>query len=627
MMVQAQEEMGKGLVNPMDPHDTPTIIQSLISQPQKTQKHRKPRRKVTEVPQPSDPLEHVVDEAVNEEMYDSLEMVTTTATSLDAEHDRGIILKTQSKATPNEPGSQGTSSGGGLSGEDSLKLNELMELCTKLQQMVLDLETSKTTQALEIDSLKKRVKKLERRKRSRTHKLKRLYKVGLSTRVESSKDEGLGEKDASKQGRIADIDVNEDIYLVNVHNDEQMLDADQDLHGEEVFVVKQDENVVVKKVDAAQVQVSTATTTPTILSDEATLAQALAELKHAKPKANAKGIVFHEPKELQAEEQKELSDEENATLFMQLLKKRRKFFAAKRAEEKRNKPPTQAQQIKIMCTFLKNMEGKKLTDLKNKSFDSIQKMFDRAFKRANTFVDFITEVVEKSSKKAEAEDFDIKDVETLWKLVKDKHGSTRPEGDYKRVLWGDLKVMFEPHIEDEVWKMQQIYKVEFYITRHSTPSDRRAVRSHMKILSVASLKTFSKYGNTYLKEIVLRRADFQDYEISEDYTIVHKPRPVIYRDRNNQKKMMRETKVHKFSDDMLTKILEKLDDMVKDFRLFKFNPGMENRIWSEGDKKRSKEFIEVIKRRLKIRRISRNLESFVSGRLRDVDYRLIQRTE
>ncbi|GKE16676.1 hypothetical protein Tco_1424253 [Tanacetum coccineum] len=34
-----------------------------------------------------------------------------------------------------------------------------------------------------------------------------------------------------------------------------------------------------------------------------------------------------------------------------------------------------------MCTYLKNMEGKKLKDLKNKYFDSIQKMFDRAFKR------------------------------------------------------------------------------------------------------------------------------------------------------------------------------------------------------------------------------------------------------
>ncbi|GKE90956.1 hypothetical protein Tco_1572051, partial [Tanacetum coccineum] len=53
-----------------------------------------------------------------------------------------------------------------------------------------------------------------------------------------------------------------------------------------------------------------------------------------------------------------------------------------------------------MCTYLKNMEGKKLKDLKNKSFDSIQKMFDRAFKRVNTCVDFRTDLVEGSSKRA-----------------------------------------------------------------------------------------------------------------------------------------------------------------------------------------------------------------------------------
>ncbi|GJT93471.1 hypothetical protein Tco_1082316, partial [Tanacetum coccineum] len=54
---------------------------------------------------------------------------------------------------------------------------------------------------------------------------------------------------------------------------------------------------------------------------------------------------------------------------------------------------------------------------------------------------------------------------------------------------------------------------EFYITRYSAPSNRSAVRSHMKILSVVSLKTFSRYGYTYLKEIFLRRADYKEYKI------------------------------------------------------------------------------------------------------------------
>ncbi|GKB10294.1 hypothetical protein Tco_0844217 [Tanacetum coccineum] len=103
---------------------------------------------------------------------------------------------------------------------------------------------------------------------------------------------------------------------------------------------------------------------------------------------------------LQAQEQEELSVEEKATLFQQLLEKRRNDFAAKRAKEKRNKPPTKAQQRKIMCTYLKNMEGYKLKNLKYKEFDFIQKMFDKAFQRVNTFEDFRTELVEGKEKRA-----------------------------------------------------------------------------------------------------------------------------------------------------------------------------------------------------------------------------------
>nr|GEW61877.1 hypothetical protein [Tanacetum cinerariifolium] len=311
MMVQAQEEMGEFLTNLTDPHHTPTIIQPSTSQPQKTKQHRKPRRKVTKVRQPSDPTEHAADKSVNEEMDDSLERVATTATSLDAKQDKGNIFKTQSKAIPNKLGSQETSSGGGprcqetmgdtiaqtrservskfsndpllvgvntpQSGEDSLKHNELMELCTKLQQRVLDLETTKTNQAMEIDSLKGRVKKLERRKRSRTHGLKRLYKVGLSARVESFKDEGLGEEDVSKHGRIADIDANENIYLVNVHNDEDMFGVN-DLDGDKV---------IIESVDVAEQAKE--------VVDDITLAKALMEIKSANPKANK--VVIQEPEQ------------------------------------------------------------------------------------------------------------------------------------------------------------------------------------------------------------------------------------------------------------------------------------------------------------------------------------------
>ncbi|GJT13134.1 hypothetical protein Tco_0860176, partial [Tanacetum coccineum] len=63
---------------------------------------------------------------------------------------------------------------------------------------------------------------------------------------------------------------------------------------------------------------------------------------------------------------------------------------------------------------------------------------------------------------------------------------------------------------------------EFYINKHSEPSDREAVRSQMRILSVISVKVFEKYGYNYLREIILRRADYQEYKISEkDFRNLH----------------------------------------------------------------------------------------------------------
>nr|GEW29257.1 hypothetical protein [Tanacetum cinerariifolium] len=379
MMVQAQEKMGEGSANPTDPYHTPTIIQPSTSQPQKTKQHRKPRRKVTEVPQPSDPTEHVADEAVNEKMDDSLERDATTATSLDAEHDRGNIFKTQSKATPNDHGSQGTSSGGGLrcqktigdtvahirservskisndpllagvntprSGEDSLKLNELMKLCTKLQQRVLDLETTKTTHALEIDSLKRRM---------------------VMVIVETV--------DVAEQAKEVVDDITLAKALMKIKSSKPKADK---------AVIQEPEQ-------------RTTTTTPITITTASSRPKAKVLVIHEQEQAltpTAKINVDYElAQRLQAEEQNELTDAEKAKLFMQFLKKKRKFIATKRAEEKR-----------IMCTYLKNIEGWKPKILKNKSFVNIQEMFDKAMKRVNTFVDYKTELLLDSSKKAKSE--------------------------------------------------------------------------------------------------------------------------------------------------------------------------------------------------------------------------------
>ncbi|GKF15435.1 hypothetical protein Tco_0056897 [Tanacetum coccineum] len=133
----------------------------------------------------------------------------------------------------------------------------------------------------EITKLKERVKKLERRNKSRTPRLKRLRKVVRYAQVVSTKDEGLGaQEDASKQGRkIVDLDAN----------------------AEEVEVEK-----VVSTAEVTTVSATTKTV------DELTLAQTLIEIKAAKPKVvttaatitkiavtrpKARGVVVQEPSE------------------------------------------------------------------------------------------------------------------------------------------------------------------------------------------------------------------------------------------------------------------------------------------------------------------------------------------
>nr|GEW20099.1 hypothetical protein [Tanacetum cinerariifolium] len=134
------------------------------------------------------------DEAVHKELGDSLVRAVTTTSSLEAKQDSETMgdttAQTRFESVSKYSNDSFLARGNTLrSDEDKLKLDELMELCTNLQNRVLDLEKTTTTQRNEIDSMKRRVKKLENKNRSSTHRLKRLYKVGLTARVESSRDE------------------------------------------------------------------------------------------------------------------------------------------------------------------------------------------------------------------------------------------------------------------------------------------------------------------------------------------------------------------------------------------------------------------------------------------------------
>ncbi|GJV29599.1 hypothetical protein Tco_1386047 [Tanacetum coccineum] len=54
------------------------------------------------------------------------------------------------------------------------------------------------------------------------------------------------------------------------------------------------------------------------------------------------------------------------------------------------------------------------------------------------------------------------DLEALWKIVKTKYSDIRPEDKFESVLWGDLKVMFEPDKTSDVWRILQGYRVTIW---------------------------------------------------------------------------------------------------------------------------------------------------------------------
>ncbi|GKD60151.1 hypothetical protein Tco_1297660 [Tanacetum coccineum] len=144
MMVQASKEVGEDLDHPTDSNQIPIIDQPFTSsQPKQKHKSKRKQRKEAEVAQE------------------------------ETEHEDSIPIPS------NDPLP---------SGEDSIQLNDLMVLCTKLQTQVLDLEKAKDAQAKEIADLKKRVQRLERKKNSRTTGLKRLRKVEAQSSI--TKDKG-----------------------------------------------------------------------------------------------------------------------------------------------------------------------------------------------------------------------------------------------------------------------------------------------------------------------------------------------------------------------------------------------------------------------------------------------------
>ncbi|GKD30949.1 hypothetical protein Tco_1241727, partial [Tanacetum coccineum] len=244
------------------------------------------QKKATEISQSSGPTTLVADETVHEEKRDSLERAATTAASLDAKQDSGNINMTQSTAIPYDSFPQGIGTGSS-SGPMIHHSEELTHL--------------EAAQDLEITNLKKRVKKLEKKKKSRTPQLKRrLFKV----RIESSAEKSLGDQeDASKQGRN-EIDQDEGISWFQEDAETQgRYGHDTEINTASTSITTASINITTAEpvitasapIATAGVSVSTAepstppTTTTTFIEDEdLTIAQTLMKMRSVKSKEKSK---------------------------------------------------------------------------------------------------------------------------------------------------------------------------------------------------------------------------------------------------------------------------------------------------------------------------------------------------
>ncbi|GJV32564.1 hypothetical protein Tco_1392964 [Tanacetum coccineum] len=437
---------GEGSTHPVESHHTPTNAPS-ISQPPISPTFRRTNRQESMVPQPRSPTQSpVADEVTSTRVDVRYRGATTTVTGLEAGQGSGNINK-----TPTMP-------------HDS----PLPRVNT-----------------LGSDEGKKTVKSSQARRRAKI--------------VVSDDEDDL--KDPLKQGRkIDEIDQDLDISLVQ-HDVELQGRYRQDMEFDlDVSTIEQ-VSTAGAVVTTASVAINTGSTTRVSTADDITMAETLVYIRKsaAKDKAElgeeerqriariheaANSFNVEEWEDIQArveaneelvqtlqvEEREKYTEAEQARMIAELINHRKRYFAAYR-------------------------------QLRGYSFDEIKTLFETTMRRVNTFVPIsseddrvVPELAAESSKRDAEEELDqesskrqktgesselaeeprdketdelrftlkalgsIKrssELEIIQSLVKENFKSTEPTDDKEREIWVELKRLFEPDTNNELWKLQK----------------------------------------------------------------------------------------------------------------------------------------------------------------------------
>ncbi|GJZ56198.1 hypothetical protein Tco_0611391 [Tanacetum coccineum] len=171
-------------------------------------------------------------------------------------------------------------------------------------------------------------------------------------------------------------------------------------------------------------------------------------------------------------------------------------------------------------------------------------------------------------------------------------------------LWSPVVVKYDQHayLGTSYWgpKRQSFYG---YASNLTSSKD---VYSRRRIIAVTRLK-------------IMKKSNLRN---KTAYTSHSYPHGIIYMDQYNRKRLIRTDELHKFSDCMLYDVRTALHHIAAGIRM-EYLP---MRKWSNLDKKRVRVMVQDIDKQLYQRRLMRNLEKFVGGRIYGKDLRLLERT-
>nr|GEZ09695.1 hypothetical protein [Tanacetum cinerariifolium] len=350
-------------------------------------------------------------------------------------------------------------------------------------------------------------RKLQKKRKLKVSGLKRLRKVGTAQRVKSSANTVMDDQeDASKQGEIVKLYIDEDVTL-----EEVAAEVAKDAEDDEVEPSKLKE--VIEVVTTAKLMTEVVTAAATTITDAPSAAKrrkgvvirdpkeraTLSIIVHSEPKSKdkGKGILVEEPKPLKKQAQvKRKEKQDNAVLRYQALKR---------------KPQTKAQARKNMMVYLKNMAGFKIDFFKGMSYDDIRPIFEKHFNSIVAFLEKGEEQLEEDASKALKKksesleqqaakkqkldeevhvvdyqihtknnkpyykiirangthqlflsfisllmNFNREDLEMLWQINQKRFVSLKSKNFSNDFLLNTLKAMFEkPNVEASIWKNQR----------------------------------------------------------------------------------------------------------------------------------------------------------------------------